>query len=210
MDPIATLLHLMAIHILMAMLPGPNTVVVSYCSASVSRRAGLVAALGVTSASLVWLSLSLAGISMLLMQAGELYRIVRLAGAAYLIYVGVKMLRSRGGGLESTGRPVYRSPFLAGAVTTLGNPKSAVFWTSVFSVVLPAGAPGWFYGTVLGVIGLQAFLWYSFVALAFSTPFSRRQYARVTTVLNRISGVFMIFFGIRIADEVRREFVARV
>lgn len=210
MDPIATLLHLMAIHILMAMLPGPNTVVVSYCSASVSRRAGLVAAFGVTCASLVWLSLSLAGISMLLMQAGELYRIVRLAGAAYLIYVGVKMLRSRGGGLENAGRPVYRSPFLAGAVTTLSNPKSAVFWTSVFSVVLPAGAPGWFYGTVLGVIGLQAFLWYSFVALAFSTPFSRRQYARVTTALNRVSGVFMIFFGIRIADEVRREFVARV
>ncbi|MCL6706169.1 LysE family transporter [Pseudomonas sp. R2.Fl] len=210
MDPIATLLHLMAIHILMAMLPGPNTVVVSYCSATVSRRAGLTAAFGVACASFVWLSLSLAGISVLLMQAGDLFRVARVAGAAYLIYVGVKMLRSRGSTLENADRPIYRSPFLAGALTTLSNPKSAVFWTSVFSVVMPAHAPAWFYGAVLAVITTQAFLWYAFVALAFSTPFSRRQYARVTTVLNRVAGVFMVFFGIRIADEVRREVMMRV
>lgn len=211
MDPITTLLHLMAIHILMAMLPGPNTVVVSYCSASLSRRAGLTAALGVAGASFIWLSLSLAGISLILMQAGDLFRLARLAGAAYLIYVGIRMLRSRGAtSLEASGKPVYRSPFLAGAATTLSNPKSAVFWTSVFSVVLPAQAPAWFYGALLGVITMQAFVWYGFVALVFSTPFSRRQYVRVTGILNRVAGGFMVFFGLGIAEAVRREVFVRV
>ncbi|GEO84114.1 MULTISPECIES: LysE family translocator [Alphaproteobacteria] len=210
MDPIATLMHLSAIHILMAMLPGPNTVVVSYCSASLSRRSGLTAALGVASASLVWLTLSLAGISVLLMQVGDLFRVARLAGALYLVYVGVRMLRSRGGSLEASGRPVYRSPFMAGALTTLSNPKSAIFWTSVFSVVLPSEAPGWFYLAVVALIGAQAFLWYSAVALVFSAPFSRKQYARVSTALNRIAGIFMVLFGLKIADELRREIVIRV
>lgn len=210
MDPIATLMHLSAIHILMAMLPGPNTVVVSYCSASISRRSGLTAALGVASASLVWLTLSLGGISILLMQAGDLFRLARFCGALYLVYVGVKMLRSRGGSLEASGRPVYRSPFLAGALTTLSNPKSAIFWTSVFSVVLPSAAPGWFYMAVLALIGTQSLVWYGGIALVFSTPFSRKQYARISTVLNRIAGAFMVFFGVKMIDDLRREIVTHV
>ena len=203
MDYLATLLHLSLIHILMAMLPGPNTVVVSYCSISQSRRAGMIAAAGVAMASLIWVSLSLAGIGIILLNAGNLFRLLRLLGAAYLIYVGVKLLRASGNRIELPRTTIYRSPFVAGMLTTLSNPKSAVFWTSIFSILLPASAPPWFWAAVLCLITVQSLCWYGVVALAFSSPVSRKYYANVSTALNRISGGFMVFFGLKIMNDIR-------
>jgi threonine efflux protein len=203
MDYLSTLLHLSLIHILMAMLPGPNTVLVGYCSISQSRRAGFVAAAGVATASLIWVSLSLAGVGILLVNAGGLFRLLRFLGAAYLIYVGVRLLRSSGKGLELPQTTVYRSPFMAGILTTLSNPKSAVFWTSIFSIVIPASAPLWFWITVAALTTMQSLCWYAAVALVFSSPVSRRHYANVGTALNRISGGFMVFFGLKIMNDLR-------
>lgn len=208
MELIGTLAHLAAIHLLMAMVPGPNTVVVSYCSASISRRAGLVAALGVAVASLVWVTASLLGIGALIAHAGDLFRFVRIAGAAYLLYIGWKLLRARPSAAGNAA-PIYRSPFVAGFLTTISNPKSAIFWTSVFAVVLPAHPPLWFYGAVLAVILFQALLWYGVVALALSSDFSRRHYQRLSLALNRIAGICMTFFGLKIGADVGREFAAR-
>jgi threonine/homoserine/homoserine lactone efflux protein len=210
MDLLPYLLHIAAIHLLMAMVPGPNTVVVSFCSAGIARTAGLKAALGVAAASFIWASLSLAGIGVLLAHAGDFFRLIRLLGAGYLIYVGIRMLRARAGSEADARPPVYRSPFWAGFLTTLSNPKSAVFWTSVFALVVPAHAPAWFYGAILAVVTLQSFLWYGTVAMALSSPFSRKHYARLTTVLNRVAGSCMVFFGLKIANDVRAEIAARV
>ncbi len=208
MELLSPLLHLSLIHLLMAMVPGPNTVVVGHCSAQVSRRAGLSAAAGVAAASVVWVSLSLLGIGALLLHAGELFRLLRLLGAAYLVYIGVKMLLVGGGAAAETPR-LYRSPLRAGFLTTLGNPKSAIFWTSVFSVVVPAQAPSWFYGMVLALIGTQSFLWYGTIAMTFSLRVVRNGYARLNRIFTRIAGGCMLFFGLRIVDELRQELGAR-
>ena len=210
MDLVSTLLQLSLIHILMAMIPGPNTVVVSHCSATVSRRAGLVAVTGVSSATFLWVLLSLLGAGAILAQAGDAFRFLRLAGAAYLVYAGVRMLMTAGGRANTVPKQIYRSPFRAGFLTTLSNPKSAVFWTSVFALVLPAGAPVWFYAAVLGLMTVQSALWYGGVSLLLSTNLIRTWYARLGTALNRISGGFMVFFGLKIANDVRAEIAARV
>ncbi|BBK41277.1 LysE type translocator [Allostella vacuolata] len=215
MDLLPALLHLSAIHILMAMIPGPNTVVVSYCSAGISRAAGLKAALGIAAATFVWVALSLAGIGLVLAQAGELYHALRLAGAGYLVYVGWRMLRSAArpvaaGADPGPALPGGRSPFLAGLVTTLSNPKSAVFWTSVFALVVPPAAPGWFLAAAMGLVTLQSLGWYAAVALVLSTPFARQYYRRLTRWLDRVAGAVMILLGLRLADEVRAELSARL
>ena len=215
MDLLPALLHLSAIHVLMAMIPGPNTVVVSYCSAGISRAAGLKAALGIAAATFVWVALSLAGVGLVLAQAGGLYHALRLAGAAYLVYVGWRMLRSAarpdpGGPVDARALPGGRSPFLAGLVTTLSNPKSAVFWTSVFALVVPPAAPAWFLAAAMGVVTLQSLGWYATVALVLSTPFARHHYRRLTRWLDRVAGAVMILLGLRLADEVRAELAARV
>lgn len=210
MNLVATLLQLSLIHILMAMIPGPNTVVVSYCSATVSRRAGLMAVAGVSAATFLWVLLSLLGAGAILAQAGDAFRLLRLAGAAYLVYAGIRMLVARGGQPNTVPRQVYRSPFRAGFLTTLSNPKSAVFWTSVFAIVLPAGAPVWFYVVVLALMTVQSALWYGSVALLLSTNLIRTCYARLGSSLNRVAGGFMVFFGLKIANDVRAEIAARM
>lgn len=204
------LLQLSVMHILMAMIPGPNTVVVTYFSARASRREGLKAVAGIVLGSAAWVILSMMGVGVLLLDAGILYRALRMAGAAYLIYIGIKMLVA-GVRPASDQRPAQaaRSPMLAGLLTTLSNPKSAVFWTSVFVLVVPAHAPVWFYGAVVMLIVVQSALWYATVALALSTDFARRHYMRFTPWLDRIAGIIMIGLGCKLADEIRREVFGR-
>ncbi len=214
MHLVLSLLQLSLVHILMAMIPGPNTVAVSYFSASTSRQAGLKAAFGVALGSAIWVSLSLMGVGVLLLEAGGVYRVLRFAGACYLLYVGWRMLTAErrsalAPNATSSTAPTGRSPILAGLLTTLSNPKSAVFWTSVFVVLVPAHAPVWFYGAVVALIVAQSALWYGTVALALSTAFARRHYLRLTGWLDRIAGVVMIGFGLKLANEVRSEFFGR-
>lgn len=210
MSLLPTLLQLSLLHILMAMIPGPNTLVVSYVSARVSRRAGLKAVGGVVVGSAIWVLLSMFGVGVLLLEAGMVYRALRWLGAAYLVYVGVRMLVA-GAKSANSRRPAQgeRSPFIAGLLTTLSNPKSAVFWTSVFVVVMPAHAPTWFYAAVLALIVAQSFAWYAFVALALSTDFARRHYMRFAQWLDRLAGIIMIGLGLRLAYELRNEMIGR-
>lgn len=207
MDLVFVLLQLSAMHILMAMIPGPNTVVVTYFSARTSRQAGLKAVAGIVLGSAIWVILSIMGVGVLLLEAGTVYRVLRLCGAAYLVYVGVRMLMA-GLGSAADARPAQaaRSPLLAGLLTTLSNPKSAVFWTSVFVLLVPAHAPLWFYGAVVLLIVAQSALWYAIVALALSTAFARRHYIRVAGWLDRVAGVIMIGLGLKLANELRGEF----
>lgn len=204
------LLQLSIMHILMAMIPGPNTVVVTYFSARTSRQAGLKAVAGIVLGSAIWVILSMLGVGILLLEAGTLYNALRFLGAVYLIYVGVKMLIS---GIQPSAeqRPAQASgsPMLAGLLTTLSNPKSAVFWTSVFVVVVPAHAPPWFYGAVVLLIVVQSALWYAIVALALSTAFARRHYMRFVRWLDRIAGIVMIGLGLKLANELRGEVFGR-
>lgn len=214
MEFLPGLLALSGMHLLMAMVPGPNTVVVTWLSATTSRREGLKAMAGIVVASLVWVALSLIGFGAVMLEAGWFYRALRLIGAAYLIYVGVRMLRA-GWGRPSAGRvsarPVFaaRRPFTAGLLTTLSNPKSAVFWTSVFLVAVPPHAPVWFYGAVMAIIGLQSALWYGTVALLFSSDFARQHYLRMARWLDLLAGGVMAALGLKLVDEVRRELSVR-
>ncbi|MCB1390865.1 MAG: LysE family translocator [Rhodobacteraceae bacterium] len=210
MSLLPNFLTLAGMHLLMAMLPGPNTVVVSWLSATRSRRAGLLAVGGVVAATLVWIALALFGVGALLNEAGVLYRALRLAGAGYLLWIGFRMIRA-GGKPPGAARPAFshRNPFATGLMTTLSNPKSAVFWTSVFLVAVPPQAPAWFYAAIPGWIGVQTGLWYGAVALVFSTGFARQRYLRVAGHLDRLAGGVMILLGLRLADEVRREVMVR-
>ncbi|MBI1245219.1 MAG: LysE family translocator [Alphaproteobacteria bacterium] len=207
-----TLLTLAGMHLLMAMLPGPNTVVVSWVSATNSRGAGLRATAGVVAATLVWVTLSLWGFGAVLLEAGWLYRLLRIAGAAYLVYVGVRMLmahRRATGAISGSALPRPplggRRPFAAGLLTTLSNPKSAVFWTSAFLVAVPPHAPLWVHGAIVAIITVQSALWYGTVALAFSTGVARQNYLRFARRLDAFAGAVMVALGAKLADEVRRE-----
>ncbi|MCB1398387.1 MAG: LysE family transporter [Rhodobacter sp.] len=213
MEYLPSLLGLSVMHLLMAMLPGPNTVVISWVSATRSRGEGLQVVAGVVCATLIWVALALWGVGALLAQAGWLYRLLRLAGAAYLFYVGWRLLRAGLRPAVEGGRSprlAARSPFVNGMMTTLSNPKSAVFWTSVFLVAVPSHAPGWVYAAILVLVTVQTAVWYGAVAVFFSTGLARRAYLRMARALDLLAGGVMVALGLHLADEVRREIASGV
>lgn len=201
------LLHLSLIHILAAMVPGPNTVVVAYFSGSVSRRAGLHAAAGITLTSLAWVVLSLLGLGVVLLEAGELYRALRYLGAIYLVVVGIQMLWAA---WRTTPPPIgsgtapKQAPFTSSVLTNVSNPKSAIFWTSMFALLVPPNAPFWFVAAAIAIVVGQTALWYSFIAFFVSTPAARRGYARLGRWLDAVAGTAMVGLGLRLAFDLRQ------
>ena len=72
--------------------PGPNFAIVTSTATSVSRRAGLLTALGLAAATGTWVLLAVAGVGVLLAQVPWVFATVKAAGAAYLIWLGIKMI----------------------------------------------------------------------------------------------------------------------
>lgn len=192
---------LAVLHILAAMVPGPNTVVVSHLAAAHSRPAALRAVAGIVTATGTWVLVTLSGVAMLLHQAEGLFWLLRVAGTLYLLYAGARLL----GGLlrHGAGAPPpaveARRAFRRGLLTTLSNPKSGVFWTSVFAVAVPAAAPLGFYLAAVALILVQSTLWYGAVALVFSSGPARRAYRQAAKWLEAAAGLAMIGFGIKLA-----------
>ena len=208
MDLAGSLWHLALIYILAAMLPGPNTLTVSHLSASVSRKAGLAASFGIATGTIVWISLSLGGVGVLLLEAGSVYRVLRLLAAIYLVYAGWRIIvhgPSVDTGTDAASPKIRRSPYVTGLLTNLSNPKSAAFWTSIFIVLVPTHAPLWFYVVLLVLVAIEAFCWYATLALILSSGPARKHYKRLARWVDRGTGAVMIALGLKLADEVRTE-----
>ena len=93
MEHLATFAGIAVVLLFVAMSPGPAFIVVAQQAVARSRAAGLVTALGVSVGSILWVGLVLLGISVVLQQAAWLYVGLRLAGGAYLVYLGIRLWR---------------------------------------------------------------------------------------------------------------------
>ncbi|GLU34004.1 LysE family transporter [Trinickia caryophylli] len=93
----------------------------------------------------------------------------------------------------------WRVAYRSGLVTCMTNPKSCVFWTSVFAALFPAHPPLWFYGAVLAVIGSLSAGWYSSVALMFAAERTQRGYRRLRRPIDGLCGVALAGLGVKLA-----------
>jgi threonine efflux protein len=88
-----------------------------------------------------------------------------------------------------------------GLITSLTNPKSCAFWTSVFATMMPTHAPLWFCGTVLAMISLMSASWYGSVALMFATERTQRGYRKLRRPIDALCGAALIGLGAKLAAE---------
>lgn len=185
--------------------PGPDFVAVT-AAALASRKTGLGAALGVAAASLLWAGAALAGLGLVIARVGWLYEAIRLAGAAYLVYLGGRMLlgalkpAAASAAIGPAGRAGFVTGFERGFMVNLTNPKAAAFFGSLFVSLLPAGAGLATYGVALATVGGVAFGWFGLVALAFSGARVRRLYDRARRGLDAIMGAALVALGARLAS----------
>lgn len=202
MSHIPQLMTIAVVFLLGAMSPGPDFMAVT-SHALTSRRAGLQVALGVTSAIAIWAALAMFGLGILLVEIGWLYMTVRLAGALYLIYLGVRILlsvRHRPASMaikaiKSGASAAWRSGFLIG----ITNPKTAAFFGSLFITVLPLNAPLGIQAAALIVISLVALSWFGLVALLFSTEQVRVVYGKIRRPIDALLGMILLALGLRLA-----------
>ena len=184
--------------------PGPNFFVVARSALSGSRIAAFAAVAGVTTGTLIWGLAGLLGINALFSAAPAAYFILKLAGGAYLLFLGIRLLCSARRSIPSqSAQPVPRDTtnfgaYRLGLLSNLANPKSAVFVTSLFATALPPDAT-WPQGlaSVAIMVAVSAF-WYSLVALVLARPRISSAYLRGRRVIDGVTGAIFAGFGVRL------------
>jgi RhtB (resistance to homoserine/threonine) family protein len=201
------LLAVIAITVLAVISPGPDFAMVSRNSLLRSRRAGVLTALGIGGGVLVHVTYTLLGIGLVIQQSLLLFTVLKLVGAAYLVWLGIKMLRARSGGTVATetAQPMGDGAALrTGFLTNALNPKTTVFIVSLFMQVVEPNTP------VAVQIGYGAFIalahigWFALVALFFSTGVLQARLLAVRHWIDRAFGALLVGFGAVLATATLR------
>src|SRR5439155_13524818 len=161
---------------------GPTFVIVSRFSIGESRRRGLLVVSGVLLADLTWAVLAASGLGVLVLRYPSIYTVLQIAGAAYLAWLGGKMLlgttrkheaaRIGGGAPAASACQAVRAGFL----TNMTNPKSIAYYTSLFVVMMPSDPPIWLFAAVVFTAVLVSAGGWIVVALFFAVRPMRRAY----------------------------------
>ena len=191
---------------LLTVVPGPDVAVVTRVALGSGRLAAARTAAGVAAGCLVWGVLTAAGLAAILAASAEAYTVVKLVGAAYLLFLGVQAIwRARRSTEPPTADATPRKegrPFLTGLLTNLLNPKIAVFYTGLLPQLVPAGAPVG--PTLLGLVVVHVVLGVGWLnAYAALLHFARGTLTRprVRRAMERVTGVVLIGFGVRVATQ---------
>ena len=204
MDYLPQLLTLAGIILLACASPGPDFVAVT-SHALHDRRAGMFVGLGIACAVILWATLAILGFGLLIREMFWLYEIIRVAGAVYLGYLGIRMLASALKKAPSEEGIVRASAASAGQAWRRGllvgltNPKTATFFATLFVTLLPAGAPAWVYISVVGLTGAITGIWLGLLAAFFSVKRVRSIYMRIRRPVDALMGAALLGLGIRMA-----------
>jgi len=184
---------------LVVLLPGPDTLVVVRNLVRGGRPVAARTVLGVLSGLTVWVITAVLGLSAVLRASHDAYVGLRIVGAAYLIYLGVKSLRSRAD-KELSSRRLLGTGCTAGLLTDLLNPKVGVFFVTVLPGFVPRGYSVPWMSLLLGAIFVILTGAYFVVLLIASRSVSRwLTESRLRKRVDRCAGVVLIGFGLRVA-----------
>ena len=186
-----------------AMIPGPSFVLVARNAIGLSRRDGLATALGMGAGALFFGGLALAGLYTLLQAVEWLYIGLKMAGGAYLTYVAWKIWRGAKHPIAMDDRLTpqagsTRKSFWTGITTQMSNPKTAIWYGSIFAALLPQHPPMWCYFVLPPLVFLVEFGWYTIVALCFSSRVPREMYLRAKAWVDRVAAVAIAALGLRL------------
>jgi threonine/homoserine/homoserine lactone efflux protein len=196
---------------LLTIIPGVDTALVLRTAVVQGRRHAFATAFGICTGALVWGAAAAAGISVLLTASRTAYTVMRVAGAIYLIYLGVMMLRDAR--RPKTAADVDVAPvsawraFARGMTTNLLNPKVGVFYVAMLPQFLPADVPALPMGVLLALVhDAEAMVWFTLIiggvglARRWLTG-SAAAAVRIRRVTDAIAGTALVALGIRLAAD---------
>ena len=209
-----TLLAFIGVSIIVIITPGPDTATTIRGTLLGGRKAGVYTAAGIAIGQVIWALATSLGLSAALTASEPLFLAIKYAGAAYLVFLGIQALReafrpvipgpARGDAKQRPHRLRPWRAFRQGLISDLGNPKMAVFFTSLLPQFVVPGEPAFSALLALGVLfSAMTFGWLTFYALAIDRAgeFLRRPAIRRT--VEGVTGAALMGLGLRIATEHR-------
>lgn len=198
----ALILTAVIVHFIALISPGPDFILVSR-NALASRRADLMTTVGIVAGMGVHVAYSLLGIGFVIAQSIVLYNTMKYAGAAYLLYIGWKCLRSKAADaaeLRAAPRVVRDVEAMRmGFLCNILNPKATLFFLALFTQMIDPQTPLGLQLVACGLMMMDTALWFGSVTLAISAGPVRRGYERIRHGLERVMGVVLIALGLRVA-----------
>lgn len=184
--------------------PGPDFFLVIKNAARFRRRAALMTSVGVICGVATHMSYCVAGLAVVITTTPWLFNVLKYAGAAYLIWIGLQALLSRGAGqLALKDGPLLlvslKKAFLQGYLNNLLNPKATLFFLAVFTQVLQIdsslGEKLWYAGVIL----LLASVWWPLLVWLIQSGPVRRGLAKAQKAVDKLLGGVLIALGIKVA-----------
>lgn len=187
--------------------PGPDFFIVTKNSIAYGKKIGIATALGVATALVIHATYSIIGLTVIMKNYHLLFITIQLLGAAYLAYLGIITLFSTFRkkksqiNLDQTKKVAksFSSGFMNGFLCNILNPKTYVFFLSVFSQFMSTSTPMWiewvYAFEVIFVIGL----WFCTLSVVISSGFFKSAYQRAEKWIERVFGGILVFFAVKIA-----------
>lgn len=197
-----------ALSLVITVTPGPDSLLVLRSSLLAGRRAATRVAAGATSGSLFWGICSAAGLTAILAASAQLYRVLQLAGACYLLFLGVRGWRAATGHAagQAAGQAATRtarSPgFRTGLLSNLLNPKVGLFFLTVMPQLIPRHANVTGYALAFALTdALIAGSWLAIVAWLSDRARALLRRPRVRGALDRAAATALVGLGVKVATE---------
>lgn len=201
MDLLSAFMAVTLVHLLAAASPGPDFVMVTQQSLTQGRRAGVLCSLGIALGLSVHIVYSSLGMAAMVSNSAEVLAVLKYLAAAYLIWLGIKGVRSRAAErAEDDLLPV--TPQRASRLIAMGfvcnalNPKAPLYFLSVFTLVISPASPLWQIALLGSWMMLLQFGWFSLVAFVLSRPRVRSKFQRMAHWVDRALGSVMLAFGL--------------
>lgn len=189
------------VHLLAAMSPGPDFVLVSKESLTKGKKAGLLSALGISLGLSVHIVYSVLGLATIIVHSSHILFAIKIIGGCYLIYLGYKSITSKQEQISYDYTQNVKSnlnTIKTGILCNVLNPKAPLYFVSLFTIVISPDLP--FYQLIAYGIWIMfiQFFWFSTIALALSSKKVQKRFLAYNRYINYLLGGAMVALGVKV------------
>ena len=192
------------LHFVAQLSPGPDILLIAKSASSTTRQNALKIIAGISAGIIVWVVLTLAGFPVLIEQFPWVQQVLMLLGGIFLAKMGWAMLKGGVRSFRNKHQPEDDSNelaqpknyFMLGLWTNLSNPKTLIYFSSVFSLALSSSASEYLKAQLAVIIPLQTFITFALLMLLISQPKIKALYQRSGSYIDIVSGGLFLLFAL--------------
>ncbi len=192
-----TLISIWLLQVAVMLSPGANVLLITQLAASDRTKSAAFATLGLAVGAAIWATSAVLGVNVLFQAFPAMRLALQIAGGLYLLHVASRLWRSGSAASSGPAAPVSAlAAFRLGFLTNITNPKSALFFSSVFASAFPPHPDSLLQVSAVAMVVVNVLCWHLLLAFTFSRERVRAAYARSRTAANRIASAVVGALGL--------------